>query len=275
MSYYTILEISPGASLAEITRAYRKLAMKWHPDRNNGSKYAEDKFKEIKKAYDVLSDPSHKYEPPVQPKPPVPVQRAHIVDVVPDATVWITLSDVERGILRKASKKTLCPSCNGSGQLNGGVRTIGGTVWGQKQVYASEEDHKLNRCPSCKGTGEVVDFDCYFDIPPGVYDGAVIKLSCLDRNKNQVHRNRTKNIKVRVEAHMFYSVTGNDLNTTHSLRNEEMIEGCEFKIRNIHGGMMTVICPPNVSKGMRLKLTGKGLPDLQSREFGNLYIKLT
>ena len=55
--YYAILEVGRGASEEEIKSAYRKLAMRWHPDRNNGSGEAEEKFKSLTEAYDVLRDP--------------------------------------------------------------------------------------------------------------------------------------------------------------------------------------------------------------------------
>src|SRR3954468_10646118 len=54
--YYQTLGVQRGASDAEIKTAYRKLAMTYHPDRNNGAKEAEEKFKEITEAYDVLRD---------------------------------------------------------------------------------------------------------------------------------------------------------------------------------------------------------------------------
>ncbi|MCC6865501.1 MAG: molecular chaperone DnaJ [Ignavibacteria bacterium] len=58
--YYEILEISKQASDTEIKAAYRKMAMKYHPDRNQGNKEAEDKFKEAAEAYEILSDPNKK-----------------------------------------------------------------------------------------------------------------------------------------------------------------------------------------------------------------------
>lgn len=58
--YYEVLGLSKGASEDEIKKAFRKMAMKYHPDRNPGDKEAEEKFKEINEAYAVLSDPDKK-----------------------------------------------------------------------------------------------------------------------------------------------------------------------------------------------------------------------
>ena len=54
--YYQILDVAKGASEADIKKAYRRLAMKYHPDRNPGDAEAEERFKEAKEAYEVLSD---------------------------------------------------------------------------------------------------------------------------------------------------------------------------------------------------------------------------
>src|ERR1044071_5305954 len=55
--FYSVLEVERTASDEEIKKSYRKLAMMYHPDRNNGAKEAEERFKEITEAYAVLRDP--------------------------------------------------------------------------------------------------------------------------------------------------------------------------------------------------------------------------
>ena len=58
--YYDILGVGKNTSEAELKKAYRKLAMKYHPDRNKGDSSAEEKFKEAAEAYEVLRDPQKK-----------------------------------------------------------------------------------------------------------------------------------------------------------------------------------------------------------------------
>ena len=74
--YYEVLGVSRDASQDEIKKAFKKLAIKYHPDKNQGNKEAEEKFKEVNEAFQVLSDPEKR-------------QRYDHINLIPRLWLWI------------------------------------------------------------------------------------------------------------------------------------------------------------------------------------------
>ncbi len=103
--YYEVLGIGKNATDAEIKSAYRKLAKKYHPDLNPGDKDAEEKFKEVNEANDVLSDPDKRkrydqfgfagVDPTMGPASPAAATVAALAaSAVPAASIWATSSAI-------------------------------------------------------------------------------------------------------------------------------------------------------------------------------------
>jgi molecular chaperone DnaJ len=194
--YYEVLGVSRNAGAEELKRAYRKLAMQYHPDRNNGDKVAEERFKEIGEAYSVLSDPDKR-------------QRydafGHAADGVPPdfgsfsfdsafdlfdmffggaggrrrgrtgpqrgsdlrMNVEISFAEAVFGAKRTIDvpRAAQCDDCGGSGAKPGTQATQCPTCQGAGQVRRNMNSifgqvTSVAACPTCRGEGRVVQEPC-------------------------------------------------------------------------------------------------------------------
>ena len=195
--YYTVLDVAKGASEADIKQAYRRLAMKHHPDRNPDDKGAEDKLKEIKEAYEVLSDASKRAIYDQQGHAGLEGGRASggghpgegFSDIFGDVFGDIFgggrgggggRSQVFRGAdlqynleldLNQAvfgttveidiPKLCECETCKGSGAAKGSNPSTCETCNGIGQVRVTQGFFQLQQpCPRCRGSGKIVKNPC-------------------------------------------------------------------------------------------------------------------
>ncbi|HXQ31134.1 MAG TPA: molecular chaperone DnaJ [Steroidobacteraceae bacterium] len=192
--YYVVLEVGRTASDAEIKKAYRRLAMKHHPDRNPGDAAAEESFKEAKEAYEILTDPQKRAAYDQFGHAGVEAGRGG-AGVDPGAVFGDIFGEVfgdifggarrgGRQVFRGADLRyelelnleqavfghtseieiaTLaeCATCGGSGAAKGTTPTRCGTCGGAGQVRMQQGFFAVQQtCPRCKGRGTVIEAPC-------------------------------------------------------------------------------------------------------------------
>jgi molecular chaperone DnaJ len=187
--YYEILGVSPNAGEADLKKAYRQLAMQFHPDRNPGDRAAEERFKELNEAYAVLSDPDKRaHYDRFGTAGPVGFPDQGFGSLFEDIfenffspgggrgrraragrgedlqyELKITLADAAAGLETKLQVPRLeaCAACKGSGVEGGGRRVVCDTCQGRGEVRMSHGFVTLARpCPRCLGEGQVNPNPC-------------------------------------------------------------------------------------------------------------------
>ena len=276
--YYKILGVERNAGEEDIRKAYRKLAMQYHPDRNPNDKQAEERFKEINEAYQVLNDPT---------------KRSHYDRLGSDYSNW----------QRRGAPGDFNWDQYGGG-FPGGVRVeygdlddlFGGagaggfsdffrTIFGrsaegagagtrtrtrqQPQGYQQELEITLDE--AYQGTTRVFESDGkqkQVRIPAGVRTGSKVRVAGAGPNGLDLY------LIIDVKEDSRFERRGNDLHTTATVDVFTAILGGEADVETL-GGKVKLNIPAGTQPEQVFRLAGRGMPSIKNQiEKGDLYVRL-
>lgn len=277
--YYKVLGVAKTAAADEIKKAYRKLAVKYHPDKNPNNKSAEDKFKEINEAYEVLGDPEkrRKYDELGENwkyyeqggRPAEGFDWSQYAGGSGGRGRTYTTGDFDEG-----SFSDFFENIFGRGGFGGGAAR-GRTQARKGEDYRVEMEISLEE--AYHGTTRQININgqtLEMKIRPGTHDGQVLRL----RGKGGAGRNGGGNgdvyITVHVPKHPHYEVKGDDLYCEVPVDLYTAVLGGKALVRTLKGTIRIDIAK-GTQNGKLLRLKGMGMPKFgKSSEHGDMYAKV-
>jgi curved DNA-binding protein len=274
--YYKILGVNKTASDSEIKKAYRKLAMKYHPDHTKGDKSAEETFKKISEAYAVLSDKEKRKQ----------------YDTFGSAGFQQRYSqeDIFRG---SDFESILNELFGGSGHFGGGrgmrFSFGGGGPFGsyqrqqQAQPKGSDLEYELSLTLEevASGTQKIVSFQhkgrsekITVKIPKGMISGKKLRISGKGEPSPYGGPAGDLYIKSKVLHHPVYDVQAQDLYINRDIKLTEAILGTNISVPTLSGKELKLKIPAGTKHKTKMRLSGHGLPHMHGKSQGDLYVHI-
>lgn len=273
--YYKILGVERNASEDDIRKAYRKLAMKYHPDRNPNDKQAEEHFKEINEAYQVLSDVK---------------KRAHYDRLGSDYSNWQQRGEpgdfnwdqyggFPGGV--RVEYGDLDDLFGGAGGFSDFFRTIfgrgaegvgtGTRTGSRQQPQGYQQELPITLDEAYNGTTRLLQSDGkqkQVRIPAGVRTGSKVRVAGAGPNGLDLY------LIVEVQDDKRFERRGNDLHTTATVDIFTAILGGEAEVETL-GGKIKLNVPAGTQPEQVFRLAGRGMPSVKNtNEKGDLYVRL-
>lgn len=302
--YYELLGVKRDATDEQIRQAYRKLARKYHPDVNPGDKVAENKFKEINEANEVLSDPEKRkrydqlganWKDGAEFTPPpgwgrVNVQFDNIGSIFGGggfSDFFETLFGGARPADQTDNRRRASRARSSRGQdteaemeisledaHRGGRHRI--TLQGARPCAACSGTGISSGgvvCPTCRGAGQVLSPTTIdVNIPPAARDGSMIKIKKQGQPAAGGSEPGDLYVRLKIRPHPVFTVSGDDITVEVPVSPWEAVLGTTIEVATIDGRAEMKI-PPGAQGGQRLRLRGQGLNKRDGGR-GDEYVKL-
>lgn len=279
--YYKILGVDRNATEEEIKKAYRRLAMKYHPDRNPGDKSAEEKFKEINEAYEVLGDPEKRKRYDALGESYFRWQQSgapgdfnweewFAQGPVGTRTVRIDLDDLF-GDLGGFSDFF---SAIFGGMPDTTTRTTGRRT--RQATPAVEQPVQITLEEAYRGTTRLIQVDgrrLEGKIPPGARTGTKVRLA----GQGPIGPNGQRSdlyLVIEVLPDPRFERKDDDLYTEVTIDLYTAVLGGQVTVPTLGGDVILTI-PPGTQPGQIFRLSGRGMPNLRNpQKHGDLYVKV-
>lgn len=272
-NYYSVLGVGKKATQEEIKKAYRKLAVKYHPDKNEGNKTAEEKFKEISEAYDVLGDAD---------------KRKQYDNLGANWKQYQNAGYGEGPFSGNTSRKAYKTGTNSGHFDPSGFSDFFESFFGRgrRGPFAT---HDFDFTPSdltgeiaisleeaYHGTERIVDLGgekIKVKIKPGAYDGLTLRAKGKGQ-KSPGGKAGDLHLNIKVLDHPVFERRGDDLHMEAHVDLFTALLGGKQEVTTL-GGKMNITLQEGTANGKLVRLKGKGMPVYgKPGQHGDLYIKL-